>query len=83
MPLFFYLKSSSKNNYLPDKFIFIILSNKSIIMETDYTNNDKTKTCSEVKSSWSTPDIIELNVKNTNSNDYYNDDGWGPGASLS
>lgn len=52
-------------------------------METDYANTNKAKTCSEVKSTWSTPDIIELKVKNTNSNDYYQDDGFGPGASLS
>lgn len=53
------------------------------MMDTNFTKVDTQIFDSEVKSMWITPNITELDIKNTNSNDYYNEDGFGPGASLS
>ena len=51
-------------------------------------NKEKTVNNQEIfpeinKKIWTTPDISELHISYTKEADYYNDDGFGPGASLS
>jgi hypothetical protein len=52
-------------------------------METNLTCANQINNCMDVKPVWQTPTLSELDIKDTKSDSYYQDDGWGPGASLS
>lgn len=52
-------------------------------METNLANTNQINVCIDQKLLWQTPTLNELDIKNTKSDSYYQDDGWGPGASLS
>lgn len=52
-------------------------------METNFTCVNQINANIDSKPLWQTPILNELDIKDTKSDSYYQDDGWGPGASLS